>query len=107
MGSSGQLVHLDEDKPEQLIDIRQLHTLKTLHPDEQNKLFGNIIESYLSLFSGTPSCGHLVDHDVDDAQPIKQHFYRSSPDKQQILESEANGRKWCCLLPLLVHLCVC
>lgn len=45
VGSSGQLVHLDEDKPEQLIDIRQLHTLKTLHPDEQNKLFGNIIES--------------------------------------------------------------
>lgn len=34
VGSSGQLVHLDEDKPEQLIDNRQLHALETLHPDE-------------------------------------------------------------------------
>lgn len=63
------LGHLDEDKRMQLI---------------------NIIKSYPSLFSDTLSCTHLVEHDIDigDAQPIKQHFYRLSPDKKEILESE-------------------
>lgn len=63
------LNHLEESQREQLI---------------------NIIDSYPSLFSDTPSRTCLIEHDIDigDSQPIRQGFYRMSPEKQEILHSE-------------------
>ncbi len=63
------LGHLDECQCEQLVDI---------------------IHSYSSLFSDTPSCTGLIEHDIDigDSPPIKQRFYRMTPEKREILESE-------------------
>ncbi|KAI3359045.1 hypothetical protein L3Q82_015431 [Scortum barcoo] len=41
-------------------------------------------------FVDTPSRTHLIEHDIDvgDAQPIRQHFYRMSPDRRRYLEAE-------------------
>lgn len=49
-----------------------------------------LILSFPSLFSDTPSCTHLIEHDIDvgDAQPIRQRFCRVSPEKHEQLESE-------------------
>ena len=49
-----------------------------------------LLSDFPSLFSDTPSCTHLIEHDIDvgDAQPIRQRFYRVSPQKQQHLEGE-------------------
>lgn len=56
------LGHLDGDKHEQLVKV---------------------IQSYLCLFSDTPTCTDLIEHDVDvgDAKPITQRFYQVSPEK--------------------------
>lgn len=49
-----------------------------------------LIGKYPSLFGDVPSCTHLVEHDIDvgDAKPIKQRFYRVSPEKRKFLDSE-------------------
>ncbi len=48
------------------------------------------MSDFPSLFSDTPSCTHLIEHDIDvgDAEPIRQRFYRVSQDKQRHLEAE-------------------
>ena len=63
--------HLDENKCKQLVDL---------------------IQSYPGLFSDTPTCTNLIEHDVDvgDVKPITQRFYRVSPEKRKILESEVS-----------------
>ncbi len=50
------------------------------------------IKSYPSLFEDTPSCTHLIEHDIDvgDAQPIRQRFYRMSPEKREQLEAQVS-----------------
>ncbi|XP_063050317.1 uncharacterized protein LOC134445162 [Engraulis encrasicolus] len=49
-----------------------------------------MLSDFPSLFSDTPSCTHLIEHDIDvgDAGPIRQRFYRVSAEKQQHLEGE-------------------
>lgn len=48
----------------------------------------SLIFEFSSLFSDIPTCTSLIEHDIDvgDAQPIRQRFYRVSPDKHQSLE---------------------
>lgn len=63
------LDHLDEDKHSELISL---------------------INAYPTLFSYTPSQTHLIEHDIDisEAQPIRQRFYRVSPDKRAQLDND-------------------
>lgn len=60
--------------------------LKNSDGDIQSQL-GNLIKAYPSLFSHTPTCTNLIEHDVDvgDAKPISQRFYRASLEMQKIL----------------------
>ena len=59
--------------------------------DKRNQLVG-LIQAYPGLFSDTPICTNLIEHDVEvgDAKPIAQRFYRVSPEKRQILDSEVD-----------------
>ncbi len=43
-----------------------------------------------SLFGDVPSRTHWLEHDIDvgDAEPIRQHFYRVSPNKFLHLKAE-------------------
>lgn len=59
------------------------------HLSKKNQLI-ELIHSFPSLFSDTPSRTHLIEHDIDvgDAQPVRQRFYRVSPQKREQLEAE-------------------
>ena len=50
----------------------------------------DLIRGYPSLFGDVPSRTHLLEHDIDvgDATPIKQRFYRVSPEKRKFLDTE-------------------
>lgn len=63
--------------------------LKHLEEIECKQLV-EVIQSYSILFSDIPGRTHLLEHDVDvgDVKPITQRFYRVSPEKRKILESE-------------------
>lgn len=58
--------------------------------DERASEMMSLLSAFPYLFSDTPSWSHLIDHDIDvsDAEPIRQQFYRVSPDKQRHLEVE-------------------
>lgn len=60
-----------------------------LSQDEGKELI-HLITEFQVLFSDTPSCTDMIQHDIDvgDSQPIRQRFYRVSPEKQKLLESE-------------------
>lgn len=49
-----------------------------------------LITSFRVLFSDIPSCTDMIQHDIDvgDSKPIRQRFYRVSPEKQHLLELE-------------------
>ena len=51
-----------------------------------------LIQEFPGLFGDTPSCTHLIEHDIDigDAKPIKQRFYRVNADKRNYLEAEVD-----------------
>lgn len=57
---------------------------------EQHEELKYLIFQFPSLFSDTPTCTSLIEHDTDvgDAQPIRQSFYCIAPDKQKSLESK-------------------
>ena len=78
------------------VRLKNSEALKSLpsvlgHLDEgkRNELV-SLINRYPVLFSDTPSQTHLIEHDIDvgEAQPIKQRFYRVSPDKKTQLDKE-------------------
>lgn len=58
--------------------------------DSQRVELEEVIKEFPELFGDTPSRTHLVQHDVDvgDAEPIRQRFYRVSPEKREQLDSE-------------------
>ena len=49
----------------------------------------SLIYEFSSLFSDTPTCTNVIEHDIDvgDTKPIQQRFYRVSPDKRKSLDS--------------------
>lgn len=51
-----------------------------------------LIEGFPQLFGDVPSCTSWIEHDIDvgDASPIRQRFYRLSPDKRKALDSEVS-----------------
>ena len=59
------------------------------HLDEgQRDELKALISEFSSLFSDTPTCTGLIEHDIDvgDSKPIRQRFYRVSPDKRKSLD---------------------
>lgn len=70
--------------------LAELDTLfKHLSSDRASEM-QKLLSDFPSLFADTPSCTHVIEHDIDvgDAEPIRQRFYRVSPDKQRLLEEE-------------------
>nr|XP_033964458.1 uncharacterized protein LOC117465610 [Pseudochaenichthys georgianus] len=65
----GMLGHLTEPRRTELVDL---------------------VKNYPCLFGDTPSRTHLIEHDIEvgDAKPVRQRFYRMSPDKREHLEAE-------------------
>ncbi len=52
-----------------------------------------LINSFSCLFSDSPTCTHLIEHDIivgDDVKPIKQRFYRVNAEKQKQMEEQIN-----------------
>lgn len=49
-----------------------------------------LFNSHLSLFSDTPSCTNMIEHDIDvgEAKLIKQHFQRMPMGKRKRMEKE-------------------
>lgn len=70
--------------------LAELNTLFGHLPGERASELSSLLSDFPSLFSDTPSCTHLIEHDIDvgDAEPIRQRFYRVSQDKQRHLEAE-------------------
>ena len=55
-----------------------LGTLLSHLPATGRRELAALIQEFPCLFGDTPSCTHLIEHDIDigDAKPIKQRFYR-------------------------------
>lgn len=49
-----------------------------------------VVCQFPDLFVDTPACTKVLEHDneVGEARPIKQHFYRVSAEKRQMMEAE-------------------
>ena len=59
-------------------------------PLVQEKELAGVITQYREVFPNVPSKTNLIEHDVDvgDSAPIKQHPYRVSPMKKELLDKE-------------------
>ena len=59
-------------------------------PLVQRKELAEVITQYREVFPDVPSKTNLIEHDVDvgDSAPIKQHPYRLSPMKKELLDKE-------------------
>uniref|UniRef100_A0A3B5QLU2 Gypsy retrotransposon integrase-like protein 1 n=1 Tax=Xiphophorus maculatus TaxID=8083 RepID=A0A3B5QLU2_XIPMA len=70
--------------------LKNLDTMLNYLPETQCFELVQLIKSYSDLFADIPSCTHLIEHDIEvgDAQPIKQQFYRVSPEKRKYLDAE-------------------
>lgn len=58
-------------------------------PEAQRHDILGFIHSYPTLFSDVPSCTTVLEH-VGDAKPIKQHVYRCSLEKRDIMKKEVS-----------------
>ena len=57
-------------------------------PLVHRKDIGVVITQYREVFPDVPSKTNLIEHDVGDSAPIKQHPYRVSPMKKELLDKE-------------------
>ena len=59
-------------------------------PSVQRKELAEVINQYREVFPDVPNKTNLIDLDVDvgDSAPIKQHPYRRSPMKEELLDKE-------------------
>ena len=59
-------------------------------PSIQRKELAEVINQYRKVFLDVPNKINLIQHDVDvgDSAPIKQHPYRASPMKKELLDKE-------------------
>jgi len=60
-----------------------------LDVSKRNQL-ADLIKHFPCLFGDTPTCTHLIEHDIDvgNSKPIKQRFYRVHPEKRKYLDVE-------------------
>lgn len=59
-------------------------------PESKRAELVELVSRYPCLFGDTPSRTDWIEHDIDvgDAIPIKQQFYRVSPEKRKFLDAE-------------------
>ena len=70
--------------------LNDLGTKLSHLPLVQRKELAEVITRYREVFPDVPSKTTLIEHDVDvgDSAPIKQHPYRVSPMKKELLDKE-------------------
>ena len=70
--------------------LNDLGTKLSHLPLVQRKELAVVITRYREVFPDVPSKTNLIEHDVDvgDSAPIKQHPYRVSPMKKELLDKE-------------------
>ena len=70
--------------------LNDLGTKLSHLPSLQRKELAEVITQYREVFPDVPSKTNLIEHDVDvgDSAPIKQHPYRVSPMKKELLDKE-------------------
>ena len=70
--------------------LNDLGTKLSHLPSVQRKEIAEVITQYREVFPDVPSKTNLIEHDVDvgDSAPIKQHPYRVSPMKKELLDKE-------------------
>ena len=70
--------------------LNDLGTKLSNLPLVQRKELAEVITQYREVFPDVPSKTNLIEHDVDvgDSAPIKQHPYRVSPMKKELLDKE-------------------
>ena len=70
--------------------LNDLGTKLSHLPLVQRKELAEVITQYIEVFPDVPSKTNLIEHDVDvgDSAPIKQHPYRISPMKKELLDKE-------------------
>ena len=70
--------------------LNDLGTKLSHLPLVQRKELAEVIIQYREVFPDVPSKTNLIEHDVDvgDSAPIKQHPYRVSPMKKELLDKE-------------------
>ena len=70
--------------------LKDLGTKLSHLPLVQRKKLAEVITQYRKVFPDVPSKTNLIEHDVDvrDSVPIKQHPYRVSPMKKELLDKE-------------------
>ena len=83
----------NDQQPIKLQNSRILNDLDTKlsHlPSVQRKELAEVISQNREVFPDVPSKTNLIEHDVDvgDSAPIKQHPYRVSPMKKELLDKE-------------------
>ena len=59
-------------------------------PSVKRKELAEVINQYREVFPDVPNKSNLIEHDVDVgySTPIKQHPYRISPMKKELLDKE-------------------
>ncbi len=70
--------------------LQRLDSILSHLPPLQRAELISVLTSFPDLFGDTPSRTDWIEHDINvgEAKPIKQHFYRVSPDKREIMEAE-------------------
>ena len=70
--------------------LNDLGTKLSHLPSVQRKELAEVITQYREVFPDVPSKTNLIEHDVDvgDSAPNKQHPYRVSPMKKELLDKE-------------------
>ena len=70
--------------------LNDLGTKLSHLPLVQRKELAEVITQYREVFPDVPSKTNVIEHDVDvgDSAPIKQHPYRVSPMKKELLDKE-------------------
>ena len=58
--------------------------------EQQGRELSDLLTAFPSLFSDTPTCTSLVQHDIDvgEAKPVRQRFYRVPLEKFRRMDSE-------------------
>ena len=70
--------------------LNDLGTKLSHLPSVQRKVLAEVITQYREVFPDVLNKTNLIEHDVDvgDSAPIKQHPYRVSPMKKELLDKE-------------------
>ena len=70
--------------------MNDLSTKLSHLPSAQREELAEAINQYSEVFTDVPNKTNLIEHDVDvgDSAPNKQHPYRVSPMKKELLDKE-------------------